>query len=826
MKLKDADEQSQLHFSNALPLTDNSKLLQFSPRIVPPFMAQFVGLTVLATLGEPPAKVRGLVTAVIEQKLTLNQGIFPPPILLILHVCSHQAIVTWLSGETGPDSLVVLGSNVIDIEIIDSGSKEEVPPNVKIQKKESFVDPAIVSYGRPEGYLAPDAKINGGFNVTTQAIVKSRAEPSIQAFPSVFTEPATFSARDEVQPLQPAAEPEMTTPSATLTGPFNDLSLNGNAHEEGVDSADGNNTKPRDTELLELKEVAQGRAPTSKKRARKSGSKGASLPVQAQDLPDLEPVATPISTQKRRGRAKGWRQTPLLEEPAAETPSPRTGQGGQHPPKDTLKPAAARFAPQTPDHSKPRRRRYREEEDQNGWATGDATDIQDMGDFDFEENLSKFDKRKVFDQIRQEDTTADEARLVSFNRLPAARSGTAGGKNLHYTENVLDPPIKKATTGGDIPNVGHSSAESELEIGEAKISSGRSSRRNGSRPSRAPSRKGSALAAGDHYGSGSTFVAETIGRLSRQATHDRNASPKIKTESSAPGYRKSSIPANTVKPSFRITSSNCNCPCVSPLQMLELEQLCTTELGLSEEVLTENAARGIAETTYALASSEDAEQPNHRPLIVVLVGNTRTGSRAIAAGRHLRNHGARVVLCILGLERELDLLESVQRQLKAFRSCGGQAIKQDGLMRTLRKLQAPTDLIVDALLGMHLSFDDLRTDDQAAYFQLVCWANGSEAVTVSIDMPAGIDPSSGKATMHDGSELVLLASVIICLGAPKTGLLIAMESLRKVLNPHIFVADIGIPNLAWKKFGTRRKAGVEFGEDWTAVITWEGGIGV
>ena len=790
-------------------------------------MAQFVGLSVLATIKEPPAKVRGLVTAVVEQKLTLNQGIFPCPSLLILHVYLHPAIVTWLSGESGPDSLVVAGSNVLDIQIIDIEPKEEVPPDVKVLKKEAFVDPAIVSYVRPEGYLAPDAKINGGVNnATSQTAVKSRAEPSIQAVSSAFTEPATISARDEVRPLHPPTYPETTTPSATLTGPFNELSLNGNTHEEGVDSMDGRNLSHGDTELLDLKEEAQGRAPSSRKRTRKSGSKGGPLPVQAQDLPDLEPVAIPISTQKRRGRAKGWRQTPLLEEPAAETPSPRTGQRGQHGPKDTLKPAAARFATQTPDHSKSRRRRYREEEDQNGWATGDATDIQDMGDFDFEENLSKFDKRKVFDQIRQEDTTADEARLVSFNRLPATRLGTAGGKNLHYTENVLDSPIKKVTAGGDTPNVGHSSTESELEISEAKVSSGRTSRRNGSRPSRAPSRKGSALAAGDHYGSGSTFVAEPIGRLSRQTTHDQDTSSKIKTESSTSRYRNSSIPANTKKSSFRITSSNCHCPCVSPLQMLELEQLCTTELGLSEEILTENAARCIAETAYGLTSSEGSEQPSHRPLIVILAGNTKTGSRAIAAGRHLRNHGARVVLCILGLERELDLLESVQRQLKVFRSCGGQAIKQDGLMRTLRKLQAPTDLIIDALLGMHLSFDDLRTDDQAAYFQLVCWANGSGAGTVSVDIPAGIDPSSGKATMHDGSELVLYASFIICLGAPKTGLLFAMESLKTVLSPSIFVADIGIANLAWKKFGTKRKAGVEFGGDWIAAVTWESGIGV
>ena len=652
---------------------------------------------------------------------------------------------------------------MLDVQIIDSESQEAVPQG---EKRGEFVDPAIVSYARPESTAYPDT----------------------------------------------------ATPSATLTAPFNDLSLNGDAHEAELSCVDERTLKHQDTELLELKELAQGRTPSLKKRGRKSGARGGSLPSQMQELPGLEKASIiPASTQKRRGKAKGWRQTPLLEENTAETPpSP-----AEHPQKEVVSTATARLTKTTPGQPKPRRRRYREEDDQNGWATGDATDVQDMGDFDFEENLSRFDKRKVFDQIRQEDTTADEARLVSINRLPANRPGTAGGKNLHYSENVLDSPINKGTAGGPISHVRHVSSESERGNSEAKISSGRSTRRNLSRASKPPSRKGSALLNGDYHGSGSTFVADPVSRLSRKGT-DRTESPKVKAEFSTSRYRKSSGTAETN--AFQITVSNGDCPCISPLQMLELEQLSMTELNLTEDMLTENSARCISETAYGLTSSEDAEQLNHRPLIVILAGNTKTGSRAIAAGRHLRNHGARVVLCILGLERELDLLEGVQRQLKAFRSCGGQAIKQDNLMRTLRKLQAPTDLIVDALLGMHLSFDDLRTDDQAAYFQLVCWANGSEAGTLAIDVPSGIDPSNGIPATHDGSELVITANFILSLGAPKTGLLTAMHALTNGPNPSLLVADIGIPTIAWKKLGTRRKRGVEFAGEWvTAVRLREGG---
>lgn len=74
----------------------------------------------------------------------------------------------------------------------------------------------------------------------------------------------------------------------------------------------------------------------------------------------------------------------------------------------------------------------------NGWASEDVTDVQEMGDFDFEESLAKFDKRTLFDQMRKDDQIDEADRLVTHNRNPAPKPGIAGGRNLHHTENVLD----------------------------------------------------------------------------------------------------------------------------------------------------------------------------------------------------------------------------------------------------------------------------------------------------------------------------------------------------------------------------------------------------
>ena len=140
----------------------------------------------------------------------------------------------------------------------------------------------------------------------------------------------------------------------------------------------------------------------------------------------------------------GWRNTPIIE--SKLRPEPNSVEL-----RNAAESRPQFLAPDTRNGKSGkgnRRKKQYEREEQSGWATEEATDIQDMGEFDFEENHKRFDKKKIFEQIRQEDTTADDARLVSFNRLPA-RLGTNGGKNLHYTENVLDSPIQNATYSSD-----------------------------------------------------------------------------------------------------------------------------------------------------------------------------------------------------------------------------------------------------------------------------------------------------------------------------------------------------------------------------------------
>lgn len=488
-------------------------------------------------------------------------------------------------------------------------------------------------------------------------------------------------------------------------------------------------------------------------------------------------------------KSKGWRQTAFVE------PASSANHGS---PEHGVQPGAKL-------RKKKPRRGYAE--DPSGWATEDATDIQELGEFDFQSNLSKFDKRRVFEQIRNDDTTADEARLVSFNRRP--KPGTNGGKNLHWTENVLDSP-PNSDTGDDVEGI------SDARLSSENISGRERSRASGHIQT---SRKSSTIMA-------QPMVPQisAIGRS--QLSTSRAASPRPSRSSGSP-----MVGINPAGASLRLTTTNRSCPTVSPLQTLEVEQIAVAEFGLSEDILTENAGRGIAEAAVSLLSNDAAA-----PTILIITGNHRTGARAISAARHLRSRGHRVTVCLLGLEHEEELLENCRKQLDIFRKIGGRVLKWEDLSARLATADLAPDLVIDALFGMHLAFDDLRTDDQGVAFEMIAWVNRSNIEILSVDVPSGMSASSGmyhsndcflllnstdnyagEATIADSGRLCVNSSSVVCLGAPKTGILNALLSGEgEAWN--LTVADIGIPQIVWRKYGTRRRHGIDFGNRWVVPL--------
>jgi len=65
------------------------------------------------------------------------------------------------------------------------------------------------------------------------------------------------------------------------------------------------------------------------------------------------------------------------------------------------------------------------------------------------------------------------------------------------------------------------------------------------------------------------------------------------------------------------------------------------------------------------------------------------------------------------------------------------------------------------------------------------------------------------------------AQHVFSLGAPKIGLLTSLAEIEPRMRPNLAVADIGISPVAWKKFGTRRRNGIEFGGSWVAGLDFQ-----
>lgn len=78
----------------------------------------------------------------------------------------------------------------------------------------------------------------------------------------------------------------------------------------------------------------------------------------------------------------------------------------------------------------------------------------------------------------------------------------------------------------------------------------------------------------------------------------------------------------------------------------------------------------------------------------------------------------------------------------------------------------------------------------------------------------------GEVTLIEGSRMFVNSKSVVCLGAPKTGVMNALLS-GEALSWSLSVADIGIPQIVWRKYGTRRRHGIDFGNRWVVPLRYQ-----
>lgn len=494
-------------------------------------------------------------------------------------------------------------------------------------------------------------------------------------------------------------------------------------------------------------------------------------------------------------RDKGWRQTPLLQ-PAEE-----------------------------PAKQSKRKQKHTKGESQNGWATEDATDIQDMGEFDFEANHKLFDKQQVFDDLRKGDTTADEDRLVSHNKL-------APRKNLLPSENVLSPKLETEDKGSD--------ADTDVAFNTGRSSSRQSLAR------RHQARSNSGLPDGRSHVSSTTPSSDRLLQRSATANSKANRPLPISTVSGSKVGRNFSPHSATTTASKRMNGTrsptglyiqgDVPCPTLYPSALDLLEEETCSRYALPPEVITENAGRAIAEQAIAFIDSpaemRRGSRPNTTkpgmtssahgfenvpPVIVVLAGTHTTGSRALAAARQLSSRGFKLIIVETPSQASNEQCGKQMSMIKKMIRAGAN-IKRGAWPKAneyIRGLNGPPVVIIDALLS-GAKYEDVQEsthDDTLAtdIRRMIDWANRSRAPVLSVKCPSGLSDHDGSATIVDGEPLAIKADRLVALGAPVTGVL---EALKLGEGFDILLADIGI-NIALKADDA-----VSFGTQWTVPLTF------
>lgn len=210
-------------------------------------------------------------------------------------------------------------------------------------------------------------------------------------------------------------------------------------------------------------------------------------------------------------------------------------------------------------------------------------------------------------------------------------------------------------------------------------------------------------------------------------------------------------------------------PVLTTEQMIAVDRAMVEDLHIDLLQMMENAGRHLAHVARVRVL-DGAPVGKH---VVVLAGSGGNGGGAMVCARRLYTWGARVrVVLATGSEalapataRQRDILEQI-----------GVPVAGTKALRGVRDVT----LIVDGIIGYRLS-----GSPRGAAAEAIRWANGQAAPVLALDVPSGIDATTGA--VHSPA---IRATATMTLALPKTGLRAraAAEHIGE-----LYLADIGVP---------------------------------
>ncbi len=216
-------------------------------------------------------------------------------------------------------------------------------------------------------------------------------------------------------------------------------------------------------------------------------------------------------------------------------------------------------------------------------------------------------------------------------------------------------------------------------------------------------------------------------------------------------------------------------------QMKDLDSSAINDWQIPAILLMEHAALALY--------NEIAKRYSNDAKILIVCGAGNNGGDGLALARLLLNNGYSSTILMLTNPDKLSELSTIHYHvLKKQNANIIHIAKQDDLAT----IAPDYNLIVDAIFGV-----SLNRPVEGLYAATINWINQQNATVLAVDLPSGIDATSGKYL-----ATAVKADITVTFAAAKCGLYLfpAADYVGQLI-----VADIGIPKAAYKQLANSQK---------------------
>jgi NAD(P)H-hydrate epimerase len=210
-------------------------------------------------------------------------------------------------------------------------------------------------------------------------------------------------------------------------------------------------------------------------------------------------------------------------------------------------------------------------------------------------------------------------------------------------------------------------------------------------------------------------------------------------------------------------------PYLTTEQMREVDRLMIEVYHIDLIQMMENAGRNLA----TLARERFLDSHPQDKQIVILAGTGGNGGGALVCARWLHNAGADVHVVLVAPRERLTPVPA--RQLDILHRMGIVVSQVD----RIHSITQP-DLIIDGLIGY-----SLKGSPRGSTVQLINWANETGSPILSLDVPSGLDTSTGQVF-----DPAIEAIATMTLALPKEGL--RADSATAYVG-ELYLANISVP---------------------------------